>query len=176
MTTNGVPFAVSDDRLVGALWTLGVPFVGGAIEIGAEMLPDGPLLAGLANSADARVQLAVIPLLLRRPHLARALRHAADMLAGQARIRLMCYATAAALLQQEHRLHLSSVGCGEERIDDVFSSDLDLESTGSVEGRLETLARRQASLTGRDLNWGATYEHAAERLMTRLEREAAWAA
>ncbi len=98
------------------------------------------------------------------------------MLAGQARVRLMCYATAAALLKQEHRSHLYSVGCGEERIDDVFSSDLDLESTGSVEDRLAALAQRQASITGRDLNWRATYEHAAERLMTRLEREAEWAA
>lgn len=168
--------AVSDDRLVGELWARGVPFVGGAVETGAEPLVDEALLAGLASSADARVQLAIIPLLLRHPHLARALRQAADVLSGQARIRLMCYATAAALLQEEHGQRLSRMGCAADRIDDIFSSDLDLVSAGSVEDRLATLAQRQASLTGRDLNWRATYEHAAERLMTRLEREAAWAA
>ena len=168
--------AISDDRLVGELWARGVPFVGGAVETGTESLADDLLLAGLASSADARVQLAIIPLLLRHPHLARALRQAADVLSGQARIRLMCYATAAALLQDEHGQRLSRTGCAADRIDDIFSSDLDLVSAGSVEARLATLAQRQASLTGRDLNWRATYEHAAERLMTRLEREAAWAA
>ncbi|HQY27100.1 MAG TPA: hypothetical protein PLL45_19630 [Thermoflexales bacterium] len=167
---------ISDDRLVGELWARGVAFVGGSVETGAEPLADELLLAGLASSAVARVQLAIIPLLLRYPHLAHALRQAADMLAGPARVRLMCYATAATLLQQEHGQRLVGTGCGEERIDDVFSSDLDLVSTVSVEDRLAALAQRQASLTGRDLNWRATYEHAAERLMTRLEREAAWAA
>ena len=167
---------LSDDRLVGELWAWGVPFVGGRVETGTERLSGQELLAGLAASPDARIQLAIIPLLLRHPRLGVALQSAADRLAGQARIRLMCYGAAAALMQEAHGPRLRAVGCGPERIADVFSAELDLPATGDLEARIDALAQRQADLSGRDLNWRATYEHAAERLMARLARKAAWVA
>ncbi|MEO6061648.1 MAG: hypothetical protein ABIQ99_06905 [Thermoflexales bacterium] len=168
--------SVSDNRLVAELWTLGVPFVGGAMETGTEALSPIRLLSGLASSPDARVQLGLIPLLLRRPEKAVALQEAAMSLGGQARIRLMCYATAAALLQVEHWERLLLATHATELLPDFFSSDLALAPDNDPDRRLDALAARQAVLSGRDLNWRGTYESAAVRLLTRLEREAAWTA
>ncbi len=155
---------------------MGVPFVGGAMETGPEPLLPAGLLSGLASSPDARVQLGLIPLLLRRPERGVALQEAAVSLGGQARIRLMCYATAAALLQVEHWERLLLATHATEPLADFFSSDLDLAPDNDPDRRLDALASRQAALSGRDLNWRGTYESAAERLLTRLKREAAWTA
>lgn len=63
-------FTYTDDELVGALDALDVPFLsGGALNDTARALAAGPavLLQGLAQSEDARVRSALIPLLLRHP-------------------------------------------------------------------------------------------------------------
>ncbi|MEO7704946.1 MAG: hypothetical protein ABIV92_09930 [Thermoflexales bacterium] len=126
MNGRDVDAPASDDRLVAELWAVGVPFVGGAMETGMEALLPVRLLSGLATSPDARVQLGLIPLLLRRPEKAVALQEVAMSLGGRARIRLMCYATAAALLQLEHWERLLLATHATEPLPDFFSSDLDL--------------------------------------------------
>lgn len=162
----------SVDELVSALNSLGAHFVaGGAIATPPELTP-ARLLAALAEQSDARLRLAIVALLLRRPDLANAAQEAIVRLAEPARTMLKLYYTAAMLLQQKHAGQLYRLIGPRESLPDLFSGELGIPTSGSIEARLQALGKRHRDLSGLAANWVGTYEHAAERLFKRMEHEA----
>jgi hypothetical protein len=133
-------------------------------------------LAGLAEQSDARLRLAIVALLLRRPDLADAIPEVVTHLTEPAGTSLKLYYTAAMLLQQKHADELGRLLEVRQRLPDLFSIQLGVPAGGSVEARLQTLAERHRAWSGLTVNWIGTYEHAAERLIRRLTLEAQWAA
>ncbi len=96
MDTDIIGSPIPADELVGALDALGVPFLAGGIQTPRTFaLSRAELLLGLARNPDARVRLAVIPLLLLRPEYAEAIPGVAKQLRGDARLAFECYCTAA---------------------------------------------------------------------------------
>src|SRR5262245_43754863 len=92
-----------DDELVGALDALDVPFLmNGVQNENALTITPAELLQGLAQSLDARVRSAIIPLLLRHPEFAHEARVAAPRVQGQPQYALECFYTAAMLLQRKY--------------------------------------------------------------------------
>ena len=163
------------DELVGALDGLGVHFLtGGEVNPRAQSLGQDELLAGLAAQPDARLRLAIIPLLLRRPEFAAAAYEAAERVSGTAQHTLKLYYTAAVLLQQRHRDRLVQLLGPQSSLPDLFGRELGVPRAGDSLERLQQLGNRHAELTGLRINWIGTYEHAVQRLIKRLELEALW--
>jgi hypothetical protein len=146
---------ISGDQLADALAGLGVKFLIGGRGRG-DPLEKHPahLIAALAESEEARLRLALIPLFLEHPEFST---HLGAVSAGStvpARLTLQCYYTAAVWLQQRY-----TDGHG---LVDLFSRQLGVEVTDDPGQNLEHLARRQRELSGMPINWLGTYEHAAE--------------
>jgi hypothetical protein len=164
-------------ELAAELASLGIAFVENSI---ADKLPISPrpelFLAGLASSTEARLRMALIPLFLARPEFIRSVPDAVHTLSGQARITLMCYYTAAMLLQQKYSQNLTTLGISIMAMPDLFSHELALPQKGEADVILKQLGDRQAALSGRPLNWYGTYEQAVRRFMRRLHQERMWAA
>ena len=99
---------------------------------------------------------------------------AARNLPPPARTTLVCYYTAAVLLQEKHARRLAALGAETAPIPDHFSRELGIARGGGWDACLVALARRQAALTGEGINWLGTYEHAAESFLTRQERAQQW--
>jgi hypothetical protein len=168
--------SISADELIGTLNALGVHFLAGGESVEASPLPPARLLAALAEQADARLRLAIVPLLLCRPEFAHAVPEAAAHLAEPSRTTLKLFYTAAVLLQQEYAVQLRSLLGRWEPLPDLFSRELQVPSTGSLEARLRRLGERHRVSSGLAANWIGTYRYAAERLIKRKEWEAQWAA
>jgi len=162
--------------LAAELERLGVPFV--AVSP-AERLQTSPtptaLVAGLAASVEARLRLALIPLFLARPDYALVVDRVAGTLTGSARVTLICYYTAAVLLQKKYSARLERAGRLQSSLPVLFDKELTLSKDGDLDLCLSRLAELQAELTGIPLNWVGTYEYAAKRLLQRVELEVAWA-
>lgn len=166
----------SNDELAAELARLGIYFVKSSVdEILRTTLAPEAFVAALAASSEARLRMALIPLFLSRPEFIRFLPGSANMLSAQARVTLMCYYTAAALLQRKYAQSLEALGISNPEMPDLFGRDLDLPVEGDADALLERLGARQAALSGRSLNWRGTYEQAANRFMRRLQQERAWA-
>ena len=164
------------DELICALNALGVHFLVGGESVGASPLPPARLLAGLAEQTDARLRLAIVPLLLCRPEFAHAVSEAAARLTEPAWTTLKLFYTAAVLLQQEYAVQLRSLLGRWEPLPGLFSQELQVPSTGSPEARLRRLGERHRVSSGLAANWIGTYRYAAERLIKRKEWEARWTA
>lgn len=171
---TSLPF--TNHTLAQELDRLGVPFVrteSGAVP--ATPIPPETLLAGLAASDEARLRLALIPLLLVHPEYAPHASEAAAQLSPAARLLFICYYTAAMLLQQLHAGRIRQL-LGEPRpLPDLFATELGIPTVGPLHQRLTTLAARQAHLSGDAINWLGTYQHGAERLLVHLEKQRLWA-
>jgi hypothetical protein len=163
---------LSGDQLAAELHRLGVPYVHGAG--GSSPLAPADLLAGLAASGEARLRVALIPLLLWRPHLASAAREAVQRCSPTAQTVLTCYYTAAHILQKKQAHRLDTLGVESLPLPDLFSEQLGLASSGDSDRRLTRLARRHAELSGDFINWRGTYEHAADTFLARQERALRW--
>lgn len=166
---------LTSDHLAYELGRLGVPFV--RSETGAALptsIPPAQLLAALAASDEARLRLALIPLFLMHPDYAAHAPEVAVQLAPVPRLLFRCYYTAAMLLQQIHAERLHSIVGPLVALPDLFSSELGLPQVGRPLDRLQLLAVRHASLSGYPINWLGTYQHAAERLLTHMEKAAQW--
>lgn len=133
------------------------------------------LIIALASSDEARLRLALIPLFLTRPDYATATVEAAEHLVSKPRVTLICYYTAAYLLQRKYAERLEGANLPLHTLPDCFSGELEVVPSGEPDAVLAMLARRQADLTGRALNWYGTYEQAAERLLKRSQLDLAWA-
>ena len=165
----------TDDHLVADLARLGVLFLRTrATREATPPLAPATLLAGLAASADARVRLALIPLLLARPDYADFLPDALSRLSAAAQVVLRCYATAAVVLQAHHAMRLHALFGAQPRLHDWFSAELDAPLIGSPDEQLARLAARQRQLSGRSLNWVGTYRHGAESFLRFMEQEQGW--
>lgn len=166
----------SADELIVELDALGLHFVtGGAVAEPAPSLSRAELLAALAQQTDARLRMALIALLLYRPEFAMAVPDALTRLNESDQITLKLFYTAAVLLQRMHAARLRRLLGRWEPLPDLFSRELEISSAGSPRTQIEQLGERHRTLSGRAVNWVGTYEHAAERLITRLEREIEWA-
>lgn len=145
----------------------------------ADDRPEAPpepieLIAALSSSDEARLRMALIPLFLSRSEYAELAGETAATLSGQPRVTLICYYTAAKLLQHKYEVRLEKLGLDSPLLKDWFSQELGLPDAGNPDTLLAHLANRHTELSGRQLNWYGTYEQAARRFMQRLERELTW--
>ena len=160
-------------QLVDALHTLGVPFLRGGSGVVYWAEPS-VLLAGLAESDEARLRLALIPLLLTHPHFSADINIALKGLSPAAAITLRCYYTAAYWLQSKYHARIERCLDAMPSLPDLFSAELALPSDVTAEQALHLLATRQQELTGRVLNWHGTYEHALKTWLQHLELQRQW--
>lgn len=170
-----MPRFLTDDQLVAELNALGVHFLTGGD--GERLTPSATpseLLVGLAQSLDARVRSAIIPLLLIHSAFACHVPQAAEQLNDASRNNLMLFYTAAFLLQAKYQPKLKRLLCQYEPLPDLFSHHLYLEPLDDTEQSIYQLAERHETLTHCAANWVGVYEHVTNRIIKRLESEAAW--
>lgn len=159
--------------LAAELGRLGIAFVSFSADDQPSPPPTpGALLASLAMSDEARLRMALIPLFLALPEYAHSADEAAGALSGRARVTLVCYYTAALLLQRKYVRHLIQLGIDHAPLPDLFGRELGLPPADDADSSLARLAERHAELSGQSLNWRGTYEQAAKRYMQRLKWEA----
>lgn len=142
-----------------------------------EDVPRSPLslVTSLATCPDARVRSALIPLFLWRPDYAPAARDASAAVSGEARVYLQCTYSAAVAL--EHQLADTLAGIPRPEappLPDLFAHDLRLTAYVSPRLRLDEIARRHAELSGEDINWRGTYEHAVAAALRFAIPEISW--
>ena len=169
-------YHLSPDELISALDTLDVPFLAGDEQSAVPpSLTPVELLTALAQAREARLRSAIIPTLLRHPEFAPHARTAATRLSSLPRVTLQCFYTAALLLQRKYVARLKQLLGAQPSLPDWFSADLGISLSENETTLLSELSKRHAALTGLPINWAGTYEHAAERLIKRLENQARWA-
>ena len=161
--------------LAAELERLELPFVRSRDVVHPLRLSAEDLIAALASSEEARLRLALIPLFIAYHDYARFVSSVADRLVGQARVTLVCYYTAATLLQRKYDEYLGQLGLDLTELPNIFGDSLGLPWSGDIDTLLVRLAEQQAQMSGRSLNWYGTYEYAIERFIRRRELEAKWA-
>lgn len=159
--------------LVDALNTIGVLFLRGGLGSHREMGSD-TLLAALAASLEARLRLALIPLLLAHPEFSEDVDAALQSLSSEAAIVLRCYYTAAHWLQAKYRTRIGSLFGDQPALPDLFGDELGLVGQSRPDIALRSLALCQQKLSGREINWLGTYEHAAQNWLRFMEYEDRW--
>lgn len=173
-TSNAIPQVktsqLSPADLAHVLDVVDVPFVAGGSQSTKSRMPQpAALLAALASCEEARLRLALIPLLLRHPEYARHARSALCQMIPSAKIGFKCYYTAAVLLQRKYRERLTALLGDTVLLPDLFSGEVGMKDCSDPEQDLRALADLQKALTGRLINWQGTYEHGAQRLLRTLE-------
>ena len=164
---------LTNTQLVDALNGLGVHFLAGGSGATVPLDP-ATLLVRLAQNSEARLRLALIPLLLVHPEHALFVRPAVQQLPVGPKLTLQCYYTAAHLLQRQHSDELLNLLDKQTLLPDLFSVELKIIEAADVESKLSHLAQQHRQLSGRAINWLGTYQHAARRLISRLQHERAW--
>lgn len=160
-------------ELVDALDTLGVAFLRGGSGTRRDF-PPAVLLTALASNPEARLRMALIPLLLAHPELAADVRQAERALPAKDAVVLRCYYTAAHWLQVKYRQRLEAA-CGlQPTLPDLFGEQLGIAEQAEPDKALGILALRQRQLTGITLNWLGTYEHAAQSWLRFHEQKIRW--
>jgi hypothetical protein len=160
-------------QLVDALNLLGVSFLRGGSGAATAVAP-GELLAALAASAEARLRLALIPLLLAHPEFAVYVPTVCKQLPTAAAVTLCCYYTAAHWLQRKHHARLLATTGSVQPLPDLFGAELGLVTYTDPDAALHALAARQQALSERVLNWFGTYEHALQTWLRQLDHDAQW--
>jgi len=144
------------DQLAGALHALGVHFIMGGKGRDESLLTQPEcLIAALAQSDEARLRLALIPLFLEHPEYGAHVLKAAQSLDPGTRLTLQCYYTAAVWLAKKY--HLSGAP-----LSDHFSKELGLNPVDNPDENLRMLASRHKYLSDSYVNWLATYQHAEQ--------------
>ena len=161
----------SENQLVSELWARDIRFLMGAKSNAAPMLDSAHLIAALAESADARIRLALIPLFLRHPEFSAEVRKAEEWnFSPNARLTMRFYYTAAVLLQNKYQERLYNIFGKQTVLPDIFSGALGLSFIQDPDKDLTQLAQRHQTLSGQTINWLGTYEHAAVRLIKHMEK------
>ena len=162
------------NQLIFELHALGLHFIiGNKPPLIRRRLAPVRLLAGLAEQTDGRMEMALVALFLYQPTFAGVVENALEELDETSQLNLKLFYTAAMLLQQIHAERLRFF-CSELPLPDLFSFELGIALTGEPKVRLRQLAQRHRTLSGWAINWLGTYQHAAKRLITRLEKESVW--
>jgi hypothetical protein len=120
------------------------------------------LLSALTASPEARLRMALIPLLLAHPEFAKDVHEAERRLPTESIVVLRCYFTAAHWLQAKYRSELLALYGVQPVLPDLYGDVLGAADHTSADSALEALSLRQQQLTGISLNWQGTYEHAAQ--------------
>ena len=154
--------AITGNQLTNALRALEVNFIlGGQSKDESLRKQPARLIAALAESDEARLRLSLIPLFLEHPEFAARVRTVAKKLHPSARLTLQCYYSAAVWLAKKYQPHKS--------LPDYFSKELNLRPTDDPEENLRVLAKRHKELSGTQINWLGTYQHAAQVWQKGLE-------
>ena len=156
---------VSEDQLVSELWAWDVRFILGSKPSYPPSLSPASLIASLAESHEARLQLSLIPLFLRHPEFAVHVNVVVKKVNPEYQLILKCFYTAAVWLEQKHLLR--------KILPDLFSKELGLSPNTNPEENLRDLAKRQKELNGSQINWLGTYQHAADIWLKEVELQQA---
>jgi hypothetical protein len=156
---------VSEDQLVAELWARDVRFILGAPSGFPPALTPVNLIAALAESREARLQLSLIPLFLRHPEFASEANAATKEVTPAAQLILKCFYSAAVWLEQKHLLR--------KELPDLFSKEIGLTPTNDPDENLHLLAERQEKLSRSHINWIGTYQHAAYVWLKEMELQQA---
>ena len=164
----------SAERLVSKLHRLGIHAFPGSSSLASaeEEITAKQLLVGLAEQEDARLRRMLIHLFLYRPELSELVPDALSGLSESGQVSLKLFYTAAVFLQQVHEDQLKEKVPDWRILPDVFSEELDVPARENPLGRLDILGKRHRTLTGITANWVGSYQHAAKRLIARLEKTA----
>ena len=150
--------------------------VGSQSNVATGRLPTDVLLAGLVQDEPARLHLALIALFLYQPETATAVPAALRQLTEAQQVSLKLFYTAAVLLQQIHGNQLRQHLPKQQSLPDLFAASFGLDGTAVPQVQLQQLSVRHRELSGVKANWLGSYHYAADRLLARLAKEAAWAA
>lgn len=156
---------VSEDQLVAELWARDVRFILGAPSGLPPAITPVNLIAALAESREARLQLSLIPLFLRHPEFTVEVTTATKEVTPAAQLILKCFYSAAVWLEQKRLLR--------KELPDLFSKEMGLAPTNDPDENLHALAKRQQELSGSRINWIGTYEHAADVWLKEMELQQA---
>ena len=137
-------------------------------------LTPAEILAGLAAQSDARMRLALIVVLLQRSDFAESAYQSLALMDEPDKLTFKLYYTAAHYLQVIYTNQLGDVLGSYETLPDYFSEELKIEKHNSATDQLLQLAESHKEITGIPLNWYGTYNYAAERVISRLNKEKAW--
>ncbi len=174
MTNN--PVQINEEALIAKLSSLGLQFViGKSKAFLLNDLTEVELIAGLVQQSDARLRMALIALFLYRPDLETAVPLTFPILTPNDQLLLKVYYTAAMLLQRIHENRLKQLIPSWHLLPHHFAKSLKLDRTDSPIEQLRQLGYQHREISGVAANWVGTYQFAAQRLMTRLEKEAIWA-
>ena len=162
--------------LIDNLNRLGVHFLVGDGHSGlADILEPAALLSGLASQSDSRIRLALIAVLLQHPDFANDTHKTLDLLDEPQKLTFKLYYTAAHFLQLAYANQLWDLLGTFNMLPDYYSEELNIEKDKAVTNQLMQLAERHKEITGLPLNWYGTYNFAAQRVITRLNKERSWA-
>jgi len=164
-----VPLQVSDDLLVSELWARDVRFLMGEQTSPEPLLAPATLIQSLAQSDDARVRMALIPMFLCHPEFVNEAVKADEWLSLSKQLYLRFYYTAAVLLQQKYCERLVKIFGEQIQLPDLFSKKLGFSLGTDPDETLVRLGKHHQVLSGQKINWLETYEHSAERLIKHME-------
>ncbi|MBI5946100.1 MAG: hypothetical protein HY864_17200 [Chloroflexi bacterium] len=150
-----------EDQLVSELWARDVRFILGSKPARPPKLSPARLIAALAESQEARLQLSLIPLFLCHPEFSVHANSVEKTIDTASRLILKCFYSAAVWLEQKY--------LSQNKLPDLFSKELGLFPTTNPEENLRALAKRQQELSGSHINWLGTYQHAADIWLKELE-------
>jgi hypothetical protein len=154
-----------EDQLVSELWAWDVRFILGSKPDHPPSLPPANLIAALTESREARLQLSLIPLFLRHPEFAVHVNLVAKEINPEYQLILKCFYSAAVWLEQKH--------LSRKILPDLFSKELGFSPNSNPEENLRMLAKRQRELSGSQINWLGTYQHAADIWLKEMELQQA---
>jgi hypothetical protein len=150
------PSFITNGQLTDALRALGIDFIAGGDGNEDHLHEEyARLIAALADSEEARLRLSLIPLFLDHPELAGYALLALNALDPPAQLTLKCYYSAAVWLERKYQIKL-------DHLTDYFSKELNLSPANDPDENLRSLAKRHADLSGAQVNWLGTYQHAAQ--------------
>ncbi len=165
---------VSEDQLVAELWARDVRFILGVPSGLPPALTPVDLIAALAKSREARLQLSLIPLFLRHPEFAKEAKKADKLLLQKtSQFVLRFYYTAAVFLQRKYQQQLSRLLGKQPELTDLFSNALGVHNENNPGLALRQLAKQHQVLSGQFVNWLGTYEHAADVWLKQMELQKA---
>lgn len=171
-----IEYMIEPKQLIDNMNRIGVHFlVDEGYSESTDSLSPAELLAGLAAQSDARLRLALIAVLLQRSDFAKDAHQTLALLGEPQKLTFKLYYTAAHYLQKVYVNQLQDVLDPSDGLPDYYSEELKIEKDNSATGQLKRLAERHKEITGLPLNWYGTYIFAAQRVITRLNKERAWA-